>query len=196
MGELANKQIIPRSAEDARKVSSPIYFTGRPCPKGHIANRYTSGYCCVECKKAPIARERNQKWYKENGSIRNKRKQSDRKVNPSKYAKQQKNWRDRNPRQAMLIAARSRAKLAGLDFNIDLSDVVIPENCPILGIRLKAGKEFGRTNSPSLDRIDNSKGYIKGNVAVISTRANILKRDASLYELVQLVKYMRKHDQD
>ncbi len=41
--------------------------------------------------------------------------------------------------------------------------------------------------SPSLDRIDSTKGYTKGNIWVISNRANTLKNDATLSELKLLV---------
>jgi hypothetical protein len=46
-------------------------------------------------------------------------------------------------------------------------------------------------NSPSLDRIDTSKGYVKGNVWVISWRANKLKSDATLAELESIVLALR-----
>lgn len=47
-------------------------------------------------------------------------------------------------------------------------------------------------NAPSIDRFDNNKGYEKGNVAVISWRANNLKRDATLDELQKVVKWCAK----
>jgi hypothetical protein len=47
-------------------------------------------------------------------------------------------------------------------------------------------------NSPSLDRIDNSKGYIEGNVIVVSWRANNLKRDASIQELQKIVEFYQR----
>lgn len=71
-------------------------------------------------------------------------------------------------------AAKSRAKANGREFDIDLSDIVIPASCPVLGIPM---------TRPSLDRINNDKGYVKGNVRVISYRANALKNDATVGEL-------------
>ena len=74
----------------------------------------------------------------------------------------------KNPEKGLLKTAKHRAIKRGIEFNIDLSDIVIPDVCPILGIPLViadgTGKAGGRMNSPSLDRIDNTKGYVKGNI--------------------------------
>jgi hypothetical protein len=77
-------------------------------------------------------------------------------------------------------------------------DVVIPNQCPILGIKII--KQWGlseqnnqsRANNPTLDRINSQKGYIKGNVEVISYRANILKKDGTSLEHMQIAKYIKK----
>ncbi len=93
-----------------------------------------------------------------------------------------------------LTHARHRAKKAGMDFDIAASDVEVPDVCPILGIELKINRgRNSRSNhdSPSLDRIDNSKGYVKGNVRVVSSRANSLKSDASIDEMEKILRYMR-----
>ena len=94
-----------------------------------------------------------------------------------------------NEASAMWSRAKYRARQKGLDFTIDKEDVVIPDKCPLLGIELVChrGKGSQQGNSPSLDRIDSSKGYIKGNVWVISNRANTLKNDATIQELKTLV---------
>lgn len=65
------------------------------------------------------------------------------------------------------------------------------EFCPILGIKY----EFANGNqscprSPSLDRVDNSKGYTKDNVKVISLRANKLKNDATKEEIEKILNYI------
>ena len=84
----------------------------------------------------------------------------------------------------MFANARRRSEQLGLDFNIELSDVVIPENCPYLNIPIILTSGKGRTkDGPSLDRIDNSKGYVKGNVEVISVLANKMKSSASWEQL-------------
>ena len=86
----------------------------------------------------------------------------------------------------MLVAAKQRAGKKGLDFNIDVEDIIIPEKCPYLGITIFKTGGKAKNNSPSLDRIDPTKGYIKGNVEVISWRANSLKKDASSNELITI----------
>jgi hypothetical protein len=92
------------------------------------------------------------------------------------------------------IYAKSRATAKGVDFDIDVTDVVVPDVCPILGIPLdlEYTSEQKRHNCPSLDRIDSSKGYIRGNVHVVSWRANHIKNDSTLQELILLGEYAKK----
>lgn len=99
--------------------------------------------------------------------------------------------RKENPRSEMLWGAKSRAKQLGLPFDLTLEDIVIPERCPVLGTVLVAqhGKR-ARDVSPSLDRIIPKLGYVKGNVRVISTRANILKNNGTVEEFVAVLRYM------
>ena len=93
---------------------------------------------------------------------------------------------------AMWDAARGRAATKKLPFSIRAADIKIPEKCPVLGIRLVRGLGISHAGSPSLDRLDNRRGYVPGNVAVISHRANRLKGDASLAELRALVQWMEE----
>lgn len=97
-----------------------------------------------------------------------------------------------NIRNLILNTAKYRAKRDGLDFDIELSDIVIPDICPILGIpifRSTTGRVCN--NSPSLDRVDNTQGYLKHNVRVISNKANAMKRDNSIETLERLLQYMK-----
>ena len=104
-----------------------------------------------------------------------------------------------DPRRKILYNARNRAKARGIECNLTVDDIVIPELCPVLGIPLVATVGEGRvpmqenTNAPTLDRIDPSKGYVRGNVMVISARANFLKADASLAEAEAVYRYMALH---
>lgn len=89
------------------------------------------------------------------------------------------------PEWKMHQRAKQRCKETGREFNIEVSDIVIPDVCPILGIELNmnSGKSGAYRNSPSLDRIDNSKGYTKDNIQVISQLANAMKCHATNKEL-------------
>lgn len=90
----------------------------------------------------------------------------------------------RDVRFKLVNTARRRAKQLLVPFGIRVEDIFVPEICPVLGIALKVHEGKGSwANSPSLDRIFPDKGYVKGNVRVISHRANTLKSDASIEEL-------------
>jgi hypothetical protein len=86
--------------------------------------------------------------------------------------------------QKMLKRSRSRALKKGYEHNIDLSDIFIPDICPLLNIPLVVSNGTASQNSPSLDRIDPNLGYIKGNVWVISNKANSIKNNATSEELL------------
>lgn len=86
--------------------------------------------------------------------------------------------------------ARYRAKRDGLKFNITMQDIVLPQRCPVFQTRLRFGARLHKC-IPSLDRIDSRKGYVRGNVQIISLRANTLKLDATLDELVTLGSFAR-----
>lgn len=90
----------------------------------------------------------------------------------------------------LFITARRRAKRSNIPFTITQEDVVIPLDCPVLGIPLKFTLGGRTNNTPSLDRIDNNRGYVPGNVAVISWRANFMKRDLTVAEIHQLYEYV------
>ncbi|GAA4362773.1 hypothetical protein GCM10023185_31030 [Hymenobacter saemangeumensis] len=94
--------------------------------------------------------------------------------------------RDKNRRKAdyrayMLEVARTRAKAVGRECSITLDDIVVPTHCPLLGIPLRLSGDRG--HRPSLDRKDNAIDYVKGNVFVISQRANSLKGGLSVEQL-------------
>lgn len=68
-----------------------------------------------------------------------------------------------------------------------MKDIVIPDNCPVLGISLRSVYgEKQHDGSPTLDRFVPSLGYVKGNVSVISRKANTMKSNGSLVEILQL----------
>jgi len=103
-----------------------------------------------------------------------------------KGKKTYKNYYEKHPERFLLKSAKARAKKFNLTFDLCVEDVKIPEICPVLKIPLyrNIGKNNTAShNSPSLDRINPELGYVKGNVRVISHRANALKSNATLEEL-------------
>jgi hypothetical protein len=87
----------------------------------------------------------------------------------------------------LLMHAKNRAIKNNRAFDICVTDIVIPEKCPIFGTTLYRGTRFDNENSPSIDRIKPSEGYVKTNIWVVSRRANTIKSDATLEELKALV---------
>lgn len=98
------------------------------------------------------------------------------------------------PEWKMHQRAKQRCKETGREFTIVVDDIIIPEVCPILGIKLNmnSGKSGAYRNSPSLDRIDNSKGYTKENIQVISQLANAMKCHATKEELLKFAGWVIK----
>lgn len=92
---------------------------------------------------------------------------------------------------------RHEAKRRGLEITIiqeELDLIKIPEYCPLLGIPLRYDDH--NHYLPSYDRKDNSKGYIPGNIWVISALANLMKRDASIEELQTFARNILLHFPD
>lgn len=99
----------------------------------------------------------------------------------------------KNIKHVIWKRAKTRAIKHNLEFNIEESDIIIPEVCPLLNIPIILGEKDNYENTPSLDRIDNSKGYIKGNVWVISKKANSMKNSASFSELNNFCKNIKRY---
>jgi hypothetical protein len=93
---------------------------------------------------------------------------------------------------SVMRGLRNRAKARGLEFAITAADVPVTLVCPVFGTPLRYGGPVGHPDNPSVDRIDNRKGYVPGNLWVISHRANTLKNNATLDELETLVAALRK----
>lgn len=93
----------------------------------------------------------------------------------------------------MVRAAKARAAKAGVPFNITPEDITIPYECPVLGIPIIVGSDKASDNSPSLDRVLPRMGYVRGNILVISNRANRIKNDATPTELRAVADFFEGH---
>jgi hypothetical protein len=121
----------------------------------------------------------NKKYYYENGG-------------KEKDSKRHRDFRLNNPNAELFRHARHRAKRKNIPFDITAEDVIIPETCPVLGIQLQIGEKVVCNNSPTLDRIKPELGYVKGNIQVLSYRANLLKSNATIEELEKVLEHLKK----
>jgi hypothetical protein len=98
------------------------------------------------------------------------------------------NWKF-DTKKVLYNNAKQRAKKLNIEFTLTKDDIDIPDTCPVFGFPLKREGRETWMYAPSIDRIDNTKGYIKENIIIVSRRANILKKDATLDELRKLADY-------
>lgn len=147
-----------------------------------------------ECyrKNPSVMKEYQKEYYAENREYVDAR----HKVYYQQHEEEIKVWQRGNRikklKQVLVYSARQRAKKQGVPFNLSPDDFEIPEMCPVFGFKLEVGNSGFNPFSPSIDRIIPILGYVKGNIQIISYRANELKRDASLDELEMLVSYLRR----
>jgi hypothetical protein len=120
-------------------------------------------------------------------------------VSDTKYQKHKKHMiqktrerRVKEPERELLYAARNRARTKNLPFDLELSDIVIPEYCPLLEIPLQRGVGAVCPSSPTIDRMIPRLGYVKSNIWVVSHRANMLKNSSTLEELELIVKNLKE----
>lgn len=100
--------------------------------------------------------------------------------------------RKANPRKILYINAKSRAKKNKIPFDIEETDIIVPKHCPYLGLELRVASEKLADYSPSLDRIDPTKGYTKGNIEVISHLANAVKHKLTKEQLIMFAENVLK----
>lgn len=87
---------------------------------------------------------------------------------------------------------KQNCRNTGIEFHINFEEIEWPLVCPVLGIKLnyQSDSDFRSDNSLSFDRTDNTKGYIPGNVQIISWRANRIKNDGTAEEHRKIAAYL------
>ena len=97
----------------------------------------------------------------------------------------------------LIHLARDRSKKSGLKFDITENDLVKVDRCPLLGVAFDfSASGMFKYNSPTIDRINPNLGYVRGNVWVISHRANRIKNNATLKEFGNIYKNWKKHEEE
>jgi len=97
-----------------------------------------------------------------------------------------------DPRVLLLKGAKHRASKFGKPINITITDIVIPDVCPALGVRMFRGVGTMGPNSPTLDCIVPELGYTVGNVVVISAKANSIKQNATPQQIIAVGEWLRR----
>lgn len=200
------------------ETNEPAPHGGRACLHCGEAipteRRHDAKYCSPKCARAKA----HQRLRENNPDALRVYAQTYARKNPEKLAARQREFREKNPeahriynekyaakrrealkegtaigllsyKRTMLNAARARARKAGVPFNLTVEDLHIPDRCPILGLELRFGVGMPTNNSPSLDKVVPSAGYVRGNCVIISNRANMLKSNATVVELQALASF-------
>jgi|SRR5665213_2873715 len=142
--------------------------------------------CQCDCGSAPKVIE--------GGALRGGKTRScgcfNREQNTKKNVVRHENMISNKPEYLLWQQAKTRAKRDHLPFNIEYTDIVIPVSCPVLGMKLKRNINIPGDDSPSVDKLIPERGYVKGNICVISFKANSIKRDATRDELRKVLDYV------
>jgi hypothetical protein len=160
-----------QARELARKEGKDRYFTGKPCKRGHIAERYTSNTICTQCGKEIY------------------------------HVQDRDHYRDpANTFYRQFCSLGQKAKKKGIPFEITFDTLEKPTHCPVLGVLLNYGCSTGvdgklkmDPNKASIDKLIPELGYVPGNVFVISWRANKLKSNMNIDELEKILDYMKRN---
>lgn len=126
------------------------------------------------CKSC--TRENKRSWYKINSENFKDIISSNRKISHAGMDKLSRDY-------FIYKVTKYRATNKGIEFNIDQSDIIIPDICPATGIEFYKGK-----GKPSVDRIDSNFGYVKGNVWVVDSSFNSSKKDKTYEQYCRFVK--------
>jgi len=175
------------SMQEAREAGRRFYKSGSYCKNQHLAVRHTNSMMCVQCKlKMPPERATTELLYLE------------------------KHWLLRAKEDPIMFwcaytVTRKRRTCKDLNIPFDLDPeylrTLYVEKCPVFGLNLLYRKSSTRRtgvlasydpNQASLDRIDPKGGYVKGNVAIISRRANAIKNDASAEDLRRVAAWLEQ----
>ena len=95
-----------------------------------------------------------------------------------------------NPAKYLWSVAKVRAKQKGIPFSIEADDIEIPKTCPIGGEELIKATGYA-PNAMSLDRLNPSLGYVKGNVFVVSRIWNMKKSNMGIEDLEKIINYIK-----
>lgn len=108
----------------------------------------------------------------------------------NRRAEKAKQWRGRNPAKVLLRGAKNRAERDGVELTLteqDVARLLEPMTCAVTGVQLEWLADGSRSPiQPSLDRIEGPRGYVAGNVRVVSWIYNRAKGNGTDAEVLQM----------
>ncbi len=195
MADTSYMATLPNNRLVALAQGVPHYYS-KPCKNGHDSYRKTANGQCCKCASLDTA-ARLKQMPKE--QLKQVRVNIDKKWNNStkgQTAKQR--WKERDPKWAWIVSAvggaRARSKEQDVPFSITNEYIlsITSDTCPVLGTKfIFIGGSSISKHSPSIDKIIPALGYVEGNVAVISARANMIKSNASYEEVQQVADWLK-----
>lgn len=174
--------------EDAKAAGHTFFYTGKPCRRGHTAPRYTASPMCSECvklnyekRKPKTLAELKERYH----------------ADPEKFRIKERERAFRDPKRYwakhVLKNASVRAAKIGVPFSLTTEYLlsIIPDVCPVFETPFVfVGNGSICAESASLDRLVPAKGYVPGNVVVISSLANTIKTNATAKEVARVAQWM------
>lgn len=160
---------ICKAKQEAKLLGKSTYYTGKPCKRGHLSPRRVSNNLCIQCAKEIY------------------------------HITDRDNYRYKDTFYRQYLARKQNSKRLGIPFDIQFSEIETPTHCPVLGIKLNygwSGEKCRDDTKATIDKLVPELGYVKGNVFVISWRANKLKSNMSLEELRLIIKYIEERIND
>lgn len=149
----------------------------------------------TQAQKESMRKYRSSQKYKDTQKEYRKTRKQDSKTH-EKIKFQKRESHKRCISQNLWVRTKARAIRKGLEFTLNREDILIPSICPILEIPIFVGNKQDYKNSPTIDRLDNSKGYTKENCRIISMLANTMKNSASELEIEIFCKNIKSYLND
>jgi len=157
-----------------------------------VVRRGSHKYCesCKEAGYKNVSIEFSRRWKLANPDYVNPNSTKEIKALRSKISRHKRE--KKIPHVSLYWKAKERANKYELPFDLTLDDLIIPDNCPVLGIPLfkNLGNKSPGPNSPTVDRIVPELGYVRGNIQIISFKANTMKNNASIEELLKFADWV------
>lgn len=186
-GPVATTEMLS-TREAAKAAGHTFFYTGKPCKRGHVAPRYTSSPLCANCVKENYEKRKPKTLAELKARYQ---------ANPEVFKAKERERAYRNPKRYwvkhVVKNARLRASKIGVPFDLTPEYVmsIIPDECPVFGTPFVfVGNGSPCAESASLDRLVPAKGYVVGNVVVISHSANTIKNNATAKEVAKVAQWM------